>query len=102
MAIRQAGIDVYSIYEMNRGIADADVIELSRTPPRVILTEDKDFGEWVFAHNIKGISVLLLRYHFSETEVMKFILINILKEKFDDLSDKFTTVSTPKIRIRPL
>lgn len=102
VAIRQAGIDVYSIYEMSRGLADIDIIELSRNPPRIILTEDKDFGEWVFAHNIKGISVLLLRYHFSETEAMKLILVSILKDKLDDLWDKFTTVSTRKIRIRPL
>lgn len=27
-----------------------------------ILTEDKDFGEWVFAHHVQGLSVLFLRY----------------------------------------
>jgi predicted nuclease of predicted toxin-antitoxin system len=48
-AIREIGIEVLSIYEMNRGIKDEFIIELSRNPPRIILTEDKDFGEWVFA-----------------------------------------------------
>ena len=46
-SIRQAGIDVYSIYEQQRGINDAAVIEFSRNPPRIILTEDKDFGELI-------------------------------------------------------
>ena len=45
--IRQEGFEVYSIYESNRGYTDESVIELSRNPPRIILTEDKDFGEWV-------------------------------------------------------
>lgn len=48
--IRESGIDVYSVYEEQRGITDKDIIEFSRNPPRIILTEDKDFGEWVFAH----------------------------------------------------
>jgi len=44
-AIRGIGIEVYSIFELNRGMMDETVIEFSRAPPRIILTEDKDFGE---------------------------------------------------------
>lgn len=62
--IRKAGFEVYSIYELMRGASDESIIELSRNPPRIILTEDKDFGEWVYAHHIQNISVLFLRYHF--------------------------------------
>jgi predicted nuclease of predicted toxin-antitoxin system len=72
-AIRALGIEVYSIYELQRGTPDASIIELSRTPPRIILTEDKDFGEWVFAHHVKDISVIFLRYHFRDTEEIKNI-----------------------------
>ncbi|MBC7571053.1 MAG: DUF5615 family PIN-like protein [Spirosoma sp.] len=66
-AIRSIGIEGYSIYEQQRGTPDETIIELSRNPPRLILTEDKDFGEWVFAHNIRGISVRSLRHHFTDT-----------------------------------
>jgi hypothetical protein len=66
------------------------------------LTEDKDFGEWVFAHNIKDISVILLRYHFQDTELIRDILVKILTESYDDLFGKFTTITTNKIRIRAL
>ena len=99
-SIRELGIDVYSVYESNRGIRDETIIESSRNPPRIILTEDKDFGEWVFAHNVKGISVLFLRYHFRETEVMRLVLIKLLSERFIDLVGCFTTVTIQKIRIR--
>jgi predicted nuclease of predicted toxin-antitoxin system len=99
-AIRELGIDVYSINELNGGIRDEQVIELSRNPPRIILTEDKDFGEWVFAHHVRGISVLLLRYHFKETAVMKEILIQLLSERLDKLVGCFTTVTTQKLRSR--
>ena len=100
--IRALGIKVYSIYEQQRGTLDDSIIELSRNPPSIILTEDKDFGEWVFAHNIKDISVILLRYHFQDTELIREILTKILSESFDDLFGKFTTITTNKIRIRVL
>lgn len=54
-AIRLAGIEVVSVYEEARGISDFSVIEIARNPPRIILTEDKDFGEWIFAHQVKDI-----------------------------------------------
>ena len=53
LALRNIGIEVYSIYETNRGISDDEIIQLSRNPPRIILTEDKDFGEWVFSHHTR-------------------------------------------------
>lgn len=99
-SIRELGIEVYSVYESHRGIRDETVIESSRNPPRIILTEDKDFGEWVFAHNVKGISVLFLRYHFKETETMRTVLTQLLSERLNDLVGCFTTVTAQKIRIR--
>ncbi|MEI7584075.1 DUF5615 family PIN-like protein [Runella sp.] len=99
-AIRAIGLEVYSVYESNRGIRDESIIEFSRNPPRIILTEDKDFGEWVFAHHVEGISVLLLRYDFKETESMKQVLIKLLSERRDELIGYFTTLTIYKIRTR--
>ncbi|MBD2754920.1 DUF5615 family PIN-like protein [Spirosoma validum] len=100
LTIRGLGIEIYSVYESNRGIRDETVIESSRNPPRIILTEDKDFGEWVFAHNVKGISVLFLRYHFKETEAMRQVLTKLLSERLTELVGCFTTVTIQKIRTR--
>ena len=99
-SIRELGVDVYSVYESHRGIRDEIVIKSSRNPPHIILTEDKDFGEWVFAHNVKGISVLFLRYYFKETEVMRQILIKLISERLTELVGCFTTVTIRKIRTR--
>ncbi|WP_461093912.1 DUF5615 family PIN-like protein [Spirosoma gilvum] len=79
---------------------DEAIIESARNPPRIILTEDKDFGEWVFAHNVTGISVLFLHYHFKETEAMRAVLIKLLTERLPDLVGCFSTVTVQKIRIR--
>lgn len=100
-AIRNAGFEVHSIYESSRGLSDEAVIELSRNPPRIILTEDKDFGEWVFAHNISDISVIFLRYAFFETEAISEILIRLLNERSEELFGHFTTITVQKIRSKP-
>ena len=81
---------------------DESIIELSRFPPRIILTEDKDFGEWVFAHRVKGISVLFLRYHFRDTELMKQTLIKLLSSRTDKLYGHFTTLTIHKLRRREI
>jgi predicted nuclease of predicted toxin-antitoxin system len=101
-SIRKAGIEVYSVYEQNRGISDEEVIDLSRNPSRLILTEDKDFGEWVFAHHIEGISVILLRYHFKETEQISKILIDLLQKHGQELHGRFTTITIDKVRTRSI
>lgn len=99
-AIKETGIEVYSVFELQRGIRDEDIIKLSQKPRRIILTEDKDFGEWVYAHQHKDISVILLRYDFKDTEQMAVILKRLLLDKGDILFGKFTTVTLSKVRIR--
>lgn len=42
--LRKVSIDVLSIKESFRGMSDEDIIWLSKEVDRVILTEDKDFG----------------------------------------------------------
>ncbi|MDQ1340500.1 MAG: hypothetical protein QG567_1657 [Campylobacterota bacterium] len=57
--LRESGFDVYSIMEECGGINDEDVIDVAKEKRAILLTEDSDFGEWVFAHGIK-ISALFL------------------------------------------
>ncbi len=47
-ALRGAGHDVVAVAEQSGGIPDDVVIELARADSRVLLTEDKDFGQLVF------------------------------------------------------
>lgn len=100
--LRANKIEVFYIKEGFSGVSDAEVIEISKNPPRIILTEDKDFGEWVYAHNEKNISVILLRYSSNEQSDVIGILLNLLKEKGHDLFGKFAAITSSKIRIRSL
>lgn len=100
-ALRNAGMEVLSIYETNRGLKDAEIIALAREIKFSILTEDKDFGEWVFAHHVKDISIIFLRYSFEDTELIASILCDYLQKNILQ-HPVFVTLTTKKIRIRQL
>ncbi len=99
--LRESGCNVYSIYESNRGLKDEVIIELAKAIKGFVLTEDKDFGEWVFAHNVKDISVIFLRYAFPDTDLIATCLCNFLQSNVL-IHPVFITLSTKKIRIRQL
>jgi predicted nuclease of predicted toxin-antitoxin system len=102
LALRKIPIKVISIREDFSGITDEAIIKLAKKSECILLTEDKDFGEWVFAHNVKGISVVFLRYSVKQKEKMISILLNLMKEKRTHLHNKFTTITINKIRMRAI
>lgn len=61
--LREAGFIVISVNEISKGIKDEKVITWAIQNNYLLLTEDKDFGEWVFAHHVKNLSVIFLRSH---------------------------------------
>lgn len=93
---------VISIYELHRGASDNTIAEMASKENAIILTEDKDFGDLVFIHKQAHLSVILLRYTFSERNELHEVLINLLKQKSFELMGKFTTVTSKKIRTRNL
>jgi predicted nuclease of predicted toxin-antitoxin system len=100
-ALREAGFEVISVTELNKGIKDEKVIEWALENDYLLLTEDKDFGEWVFAHHIKDLSVLFLRYAFYEFKEISQSLIYLLKNQ-ELVKPVFVTLTPKKIRIRQL
>ena len=49
-ALRKAGFDVLAIIEAKPGAPDSEILNVATRQGSILLTEDKDFGEWVFAH----------------------------------------------------
>ena len=101
-ALRTAKVDVVYVREDFKGIQDEDVIWLSREMNRIILTEDKDFGEWVFAHRVPEISVIFLRFHFIQHNQMVKTLLKVIEEEGNRLFGRFTTITVDKVRFREI
>jgi|SRR6185312_370152 len=99
--LREANFKVISVSETSHGIKDEEVIRLAIKNNFLLLTEDKDFGEWVFAHHVNNLSVIFLRYHFKEYQKIANTVLYFLKS--GDLKHPvFVTLTTKKIRIRQL
>jgi len=97
--LRKKGYKVISIAENYSGFTDEDVIGVVKTYEGVLVTEDKDFGEWVFAHGAKGFSVILLRYAPKEVDlIIKNILTTI--KKIEKSRHMFVTITRNKTRAR--
>ncbi|SHM26660.1 Predicted nuclease, contains PIN domain, potential toxin-antitoxin system component [Chitinophaga jiangningensis] len=99
--LRENGFEVVSITELNKGIKDEEVIQWALKNDYFLLTEDKDFGEWVFAHHVKDLSVLFLRYAFYEYEEIAEALVILLKST-QLKKPVFATLTPKKIRVRQL
>jgi len=56
----------------------------------------------VFAHGIKSISVILMRYSHREQAMISRTLIELLKEKGDKVFGMFVTVTPERIRYRSI
>jgi predicted nuclease of predicted toxin-antitoxin system len=48
--LRQSGHDVLYVFESRRGATDDEVLALAFDQRRILLTEDKDFGELVYIY----------------------------------------------------
>ena len=99
--LRESGFTVVSVSELSKGIKDEQVIQWAIRNNYLLLTEDKDFGEWVFAHHIKNLSVIFLRYSFEEFERIAHTVVHVLKTK-NLIHPVFVTITTRKIRVRKL
>jgi len=70
--LRELEFEVDWILESKAGIADSEVIEYAKENNGLLITEDKDFGEWVFFHKIDGLTIVFLRYE--SMNLMKFLI----------------------------
>lgn len=61
-ALRDHGHDVLAIIQESPGIADVLVIERAMRDVRIVVTEDKDFGQMVFAAVRETSGVVLVRW----------------------------------------
>ncbi len=60
-ALRNAGPDVLYILETNKGAEDDMILMMANTQKRVLITQDKDFGELVYRLKQSHFGVVLIR-----------------------------------------
>jgi predicted nuclease of predicted toxin-antitoxin system len=67
--LRSEGHDVLYVMEFKPGALDKKVLEKAFAEKRILLTEDKDFGELVYRLKKPAYSIVLLRFDERELEI---------------------------------
>ena len=99
--LRYSGYDLLWIREHRRGMADEEIVRLSISEDRVILTFDKDFGELVYRLRMKNTpGVILVR--IQDNQICSKKLLELLKEYDGKLRGYFTVLMENRIRRRKL
>jgi predicted nuclease of predicted toxin-antitoxin system len=97
--LRQQGYEVFSVYEQVRGIGDDDLVEKTNAENRILITNDKDFGEKIYRDNKPHKVVILL--HLDDERVASKIAImqQFLKNHLEQLENNFIVVTESRVRI---
>ena len=101
-ALRQAGYDVKTITEYMPGASDLKVLESAFEEGRILLTEDKDFGGWVFAHGRATAGVFLVRYPANMRIQMTQAIVELVSEHGAEMRRRYVVLEPGRARIRCL
>lgn len=98
-ALRDAGRDVLAIIEFAKRLEDGEVIALAAQQKRIALTEDKDFGQLVYAHAHTSSGVILIRYPTSARQGLAVDVLRLVEQRGDTLYGSFVVLEPGRIRI---
>jgi predicted nuclease of predicted toxin-antitoxin system len=98
-ALRKAGHDVLAIAEIARGATDDQVLERALKEKRVLITEDRDFGELVYARGRSSPGVILVRFPSRARRAKSATVIEAVSRLGSRLRDAFAVVEPGRVRI---
>ena len=98
--LRGQGHDVTRVgADYPHSLKDAEILSLARQEQRILITDDRDFGELVFRHRLPHAGVIYFRLETTKLAVLLERLDAVLTTHHDQL-DQFLVVTRTEIRVR--
>ena len=101
-SLRADGHDVTYVLERQAGISDEEVLQNAFVEGRILLTEDKDFGELIYRLKKPAYGIILIRIDVQERHEKWPRLEALIAKHGDRLTGYFVVVDLNKYRFRPL
>lgn len=101
-ALRNDGHDVRYAMESMRGANDEDILQQALNEQRILLTEDKDFGELVYRLKLPAFGIVLLRFANYQHDLKIQRLRTLFAHQPERLENAFVVLEADKMRISPL
>ncbi len=86
---------------MHESETDDRILALAENEKRILITDDKDFGELVFKRKQKSFGIILFRAQTSNPFIKFELLMALLKRKIP-MKNQFVVLSENSIRIRKI
>ena len=100
--LRSNGHEVLYALESLRGATDDKLLARAFSERRILLTEDKDFGELVYRLHRPSQGIVLLRFDAAERDQKAPRLRYLLEQQAERLPGAFVVLEVDKVRVRPL
>jgi len=98
-ALREAGFDVVPVGDVAPGAEDQWVTDLAVREDRILITEDRDFGQLVYAEGRASGGVLLLRFPATARAAMARSVVEMVKQHGSRFAGRFVVLQPGRIRI---
>lgn len=98
-ALREAGHDVLAIAEVASGAPDEYILERALAERRVLITEDHDFGELVYARGRSSAGVILVRFHSRARRAKPASVVEAVAKLGSRLQNSFAVVAPGRVRM---
>jgi predicted nuclease of predicted toxin-antitoxin system len=101
-ALRAAGFDVVAVAEIAPRLTDQAVVEHALQGRRVVLTEDKDFGQLVYSSQRRGPGIILIRFPATARKTLPDTLLDLVRKGEQHIAGHFVVIQPGRVRIRRL
>jgi predicted nuclease of predicted toxin-antitoxin system len=100
--LRERGHDATRIAsDYPAGLTDRAVLTLAHAEQRILITDDRDFGELVFRLQQPHAGVIFLRLGEEADLATKIARLDCVLTHYADRLDQFLVVTPHRVRIRP-
>ena len=98
-ALRDASHDVIAIAESAKGASDKTVIERAFNERRVLITEDRDFGELVYARGGSSAGVMFVKFDRRARRAKAAAVVEAVAKLGERLRNGFTVIEPGRVRL---
>ncbi len=81
------------------GLSDHEVLAIAHNEDRILITDDRDFGDLVFHHRQPHSGVIYLRLPTTVVDIKLARLDHVLRH-YGDRLDEFLVVTPERVRLR--
>ena len=101
-SLRSDGHDVLYALESLRGFRDDQILRRAFQEQRILLTEDKDFGDLAIRLRQPVVGIILLRFDSHQRNQKVPRLKALIEQEAQNITGKFIVLEADKTRTRPL